>query len=56
MREEKAKGILKGNAHRFARGGQAIAVLSFLFFLPFLRRRREHRHGWWHDHFAILGH
>jgi len=56
MREEKPESVRKGNARRFVRGGEAVAVLSVLFLVPFLRRRREHRHGHWHRHFVILGH
>jgi hypothetical protein len=56
MREEKPEGVLEGNAHRFALGGRAIAVLSLLFLVPFLRRRREEPKGRRHGRLAIFGH
>jgi len=56
MGEEKPKGVFKGKARRFALGGEVIAALSFLFLVPFVRRRREHRRGRWHDRIAILWH
>lgn len=56
MTEEKPKGVFARNAHRCAVCGQAVAVLSILFLVPYLRRRHEHskerRHGW----FPIRGH
>ena len=56
MGDDKAESVLKRKAHRFALGGQAVAVLSVLFLVPFLRRRREQRHGRWHGRFAMHGH
>jgi hypothetical protein len=58
MTEEKpeSNGVLKRNAHRCALCGQAVAVLSILFLVPFLRRRREQRKARCHGRFAILGH
>ena len=40
MREEKASGLLERNAHTFALGGQALAVLSALLLVPIVRRLR----------------
>lgn len=58
MTEEKPKsnGVLARNAHRCAVCGQAVAVLSILFLVPFLRRRREQVKARRHSRFAILGH
>ena len=40
MREEKASGLLERNAHTFALGGQALAILSALLLVPIVRRLR----------------
>ncbi len=44
MDEEKPKGALERHGHKLALGGEAVAVLSILLLVPFLRRRHEHRH------------
>ncbi len=58
MGEEKTEGVLEKNAHKFALGGQAVAVLSILFLVPVVRRLREqqHKRQKHHRHFPILGH
>jgi len=56
MGEEKRADLLRRNTHKFALGGEAIAVLSIAFLVPFMRRRRELRHARCHGRFAILGH
>jgi hypothetical protein len=56
MTEEKHKGVLGRNAHTCAVCGQVLAVLSILFFVPFLRRRHEHRKARRHGRFAIVWH
>lgn len=43
-------------AHKLTVGGKALTVLSILFLVPFLRRRREQRKVRRHGRFAILGH
>ena len=40
MREEK-QGVLERNAHKFALGGQAFAIVSLLLLVPFVRRLRH---------------
>ena len=40
MREEKATGLLERNVHRFALGGQALAIVSALLLVPIVRRLR----------------
>ena len=56
MTEEKPKGVLARNAHRCAVCGQAVAVLSILFLVPFLRHRRERAKERRHGRFPIFGH
>lgn len=56
MSDEKSEGVLERNVHKFALGGRAVAVLSLLFLVPVLRRRREQHHGRRHGRFAIPGH
>ncbi|HET7568144.1 MAG TPA: hypothetical protein VFJ91_09155 [Gaiellaceae bacterium] len=56
MREEKPEGALEKNAHRFALGGQLVAVLSILFLVPVIRRLREQRRPKHRRHFPIPGH
>ena len=59
MGEEKTEGVLEGNAHKFALGGQLVAVLSILFLVPVVRKLREqqqHRRHKQHRHFPIVGH
>ncbi len=71
MGEEKKEGVLEKNAHKFALGGQLVAVLSILFLVPVVRKLRgqqEHKRDKLHAiqkirrprkarrHFAILGH
>ena len=56
MREEKPQGVLEKNAHRFALGGQLVAVLSVLLLVPAIRKLREQRHPKHRRHFPILGH
>ena len=40
MREKKASGLLERNAHKFALGGQALAIGSALLLVPIVRRLR----------------
>lgn len=56
MTEEKSKDFRERNAHKFALGGRALTVLSIVFLVPFLRRRREQSKERRHSRFAILGH
>lgn len=56
MTEEKPKGVLERNGHGWAVRGPAAAVLSILFLVPFLRRRREHGKARRHSRFPVLGH
>jgi hypothetical protein len=56
MSDEKPEGVLERKAHRFALGGRAVAVLSLLLLVPYLRRRRERHHGRWHGRFPVPGH
>ncbi|HUJ56011.1 MAG TPA: hypothetical protein VLW49_08505 [Gaiellaceae bacterium] len=56
MDEEMPEGILERNAHKFALGGQAFAVVSLLLLVPVVRRLREQRHARQHKHFPLLGH
>ena len=56
MTQEKPTGFLERNTHKFAIGGPALTVLSVLFFVPFLRRRREQHKARRRGRFAILGH
>jgi hypothetical protein len=50
------KDVLERKAHKFTIGAEVVAVLSILLLVPFLRRRREQRHGWWVGRFVIPGH
>lgn len=52
----KSNGVLARNAHRCAVCGQVVAVLSILFLVPFLRRRRERAKARRHSRFAIVWH
>jgi len=56
MTEEKPKGVLAPTAHRCAVCGRAVAVLSIVFLVPYLRHRREQGKQRRHGRFAILGH
>ena len=56
MTKKKSDGFLRRNAHTFSVGGRALTVLSILFLVPFLRRRREQRKVRGRGRFAILGH
>ena len=56
MTEEKSQGFIARNAHRCAVCGQAVAVLSILFLVPYLRRRHEQDKERRHARFAIFGH
>jgi hypothetical protein len=56
MNEERPEGMLERNAHRFALGGQAFAVVSLLLLVPVVRRLREQRHVRHHKHFPLPGH
>jgi hypothetical protein len=56
MGEDKPEGVFERNAHKFALGGQAFAVVSLLLLVPIVRRIREHRHPQQHRHFPLLGH
>lgn len=56
MSDEQRKRFIERNAHTLAVGGRALTAVSILFFVPFLRRRREQRKAQRHDRFAIFGH
>jgi hypothetical protein len=57
MADEKSDGVLERNAHKFALGGQAVAAISILLLVPFVRRLREQRREQrQHRRFPILGH
>lgn len=56
MSEEKPTGFFERNAHTCAVCGRVVAVLSILFLVPFLRRRREHRKERHGGRFPIFGH
>jgi hypothetical protein len=56
MTEEKPNVVVEEKAHRFAIRGRALAVLSILFLVPFLRHRREQGKARRHGRFPILGH
>ena len=53
MGESKPAGMLERHAHKFALGGEAVAVLSILLLVPFLRRRHEQRRHRRHGRLAI---
>jgi hypothetical protein len=53
---EEPKRVLERKAHFFALGVEAVAVFSVLFLVPFLRRRRDQRHGRWYGRFVVSGH
>ena len=57
MGDEKSEGALEKNAHKFALGGQAVAAISILLLVPFVRRMREQRRERrQHHRFLIFGH
>ena len=56
MSEERPEGVFERNAHRFALGGQAVAAVSILFLVPFVRRLRAQRHERHHHRRFVLGH
>jgi hypothetical protein len=53
---DEPKRVLDTKAHRFARGGEAVVVLSILLLVPYLRRRRGQRHARWFARVPIPGH
>ena len=56
MSEDKQEGVLEKNAHKFALGGQAVAAVSILLLVPFVRRLRAQRHERHHHRRFVLGH
>ena len=57
MGEDKPEGVFERNAHKFALGGQAFAVMSLLLLVPVVRRLRERQHARQHrGRFPLLGH
>ena len=56
MGEEKQEGVLEHNAHKFALGGQAVALGSLLFLVPVFRKLRAQRHEKPRRHFPSFGH
>ncbi|HZD86859.1 MAG TPA: hypothetical protein VE088_02510 [Gaiellaceae bacterium] len=57
MGEDKPEGVFERNRHKFALGGQAVAVGSLLLLVPVVRRLREQRQARHHHRrFPLLGH
>jgi hypothetical protein len=57
MGDEKSKGV-EGNAHKLVLGGRAVAAVSLLLLVPFVRHMRERHRERQHHHrrFLIFGH
>ena len=56
MSEEKPEEVLE-NGHRFTLGGRAVAAVSILLLVPFVRRLRAQRQERHHHHRRfLLGH
>jgi hypothetical protein len=56
MSEEKSKGALEKHGHTFALGGRAIAAVSILLLVPFVRRLRAQRAERHHHRRLLFGH
>jgi hypothetical protein len=55
MGDEKTEGVFERNTHRFAIGGQIVALASLLFLVPVIRKYRVEHHKP-RRRFPILGH